>query len=175
IKPRSPRLHRRDPRVNPCVERVQRQRPRAEHLIVERANIEFAAERRRRVRAQLFDLQLADLVGERLARPYDVAIDFHGDVMLRLPGIGLEVVDGVLARPPHRMDAGVEDEADGTPHLVGELPEFAVRIFVETELVAETLAVESPTLNERRVATVPPELRHSLLLLSQRDLEVMPR
>ena len=53
-------------------------------------------------RAQLLDLQLAELVGERLARPGDVAVDLGLDLVERQRGVRGHVVDRLLARPAHR-------------------------------------------------------------------------
>ena len=72
---------RRDPRVHALVEHRQRHRARAEHDRVERLEVELRAERAPRPRARSSqDLELADLVRERLAGPADVAIDLVRDV-----------------------------------------------------------------------------------------------
>ena len=57
-----------DPAVHVGFEHVERNGAAAEHHVVERADVEPVAELRRRLAAQLLDLQLADLVRERLAR-----------------------------------------------------------------------------------------------------------
>ena len=126
-------------------------------------------------RAQLQELQLADLVGERLARVGDVAVDLVDDVGLGLGRVRHEVVDGLLARPVHVVDAGVDDEAHGAPQVVGELPEARVRILVEAEVVAEPLGVERPAFDVGREAAGAPEHRQVGLLLRERDLQVMAR
>ena len=109
--------------------------------------------------AQLLDLQLAELVGERLARPGDVAVDLRLDLVERQRGVRGQVVDGLLARPAHRVDAGVDDEAAGAPHLVGQPAEVAVGIRVDARLEAQPLAVEPPALAERRDVGVAAEIR----------------
>jgi hypothetical protein len=47
---------------------------------VEPAQIEFWPQRLFRPRAQFADLEFADLVGERLSRPGDVAVDLGLDI-----------------------------------------------------------------------------------------------
>src|SRR5690349_25162687 len=71
------------------------------------------------------------------------------------------------------MDAGVDDEADGSPHLVGELSEFRVRILVKSELRSQALGIKAPAFDECSVAAVAPKVRNSLQLLGERDLKVM--
>src|SRR5688572_33025597 len=58
----------RHPLPDPAVDNRQRQRAGAEDNVVKLADVELVAELLRRVRAQLFELQLTDLVRERLAR-----------------------------------------------------------------------------------------------------------
>src|SRR5438552_3900860 len=75
-----------DPRVHALLEHVQRHRARSEHHIVELADVEALAHRFFSLVAQLADSQLADLVGARLSRPGDVAIDLGVDVQLAQRG-----------------------------------------------------------------------------------------
>src|SRR5688572_3051407 len=82
-----------DPGIDVALQHRQRQRARAEHHVVEGADVEALAELGGRARAQLLDLQLADLVGQRLARPGDVAVDLVDDVVLGLGRVGLEELD----------------------------------------------------------------------------------
>ena len=133
------------------------------------------AELGRRLAAQLLDLQLADLVRQRLARPGDVAVDLVDDVELGLRRVRLEVVDRLLPRPVLVVHAGVDDEPHGAPHLVGELAELVVGVLVEAHLLAEALAVEAPALDERGGLEVAAELRQLAEFLRQRDLQVMAR
>ena len=74
--------------------------------------------------AQLFDLQFAELVRERLSGPDDIAIHFHNNVMLSLAAVGLEIIDGPLPGLAQRVHARVYYQPDGSPHLVGQLAEF---------------------------------------------------
>src|SRR5262245_24748367 len=66
-----------DPVVDAPLEDRQRQRAAAEHHVVEAANVEALAERGLRARAQLEDLEHADLVARGLARHHDVTADFR--------------------------------------------------------------------------------------------------
>ena len=68
------------------------------------------------------DRQLAELVGERLAGPADVAIDLRLDLVLGERGVAREIIDRLLARPALVMDAGVDDEPCRAPHLVALAP-----------------------------------------------------
>ncbi len=51
------------------------------------------------------DLQLAELVGEGLSGPGDVAFDLGGDLVLGERGVGAQVVHRLLAAPAELMDA----------------------------------------------------------------------
>src|SRR5262245_55776928 len=56
----------RDPAVDLLLEHVERHRAVAQHLVVERGELELRAQRLLGLLAQLDDLELADLVGQRL-------------------------------------------------------------------------------------------------------------
>src|SRR5215212_11031302 len=74
---RSPvRLRLGDVSVDLILEKIERQRATPQYCVVEVADIEARSELALRLGAQLSDLQLADLVGERLSRARNVAIDF---------------------------------------------------------------------------------------------------
>src|SRR5579884_3784708 len=108
--------------LQPCgdaaLQDVQRERALLEDDLVEGADVEPAAQGALGPAAQLADLELADLVRQRLAGVGDVAVDLVGDVELRLRGVGEEIVDRALARPALRVDPGVDDQPDRSPHLV---------------------------------------------------------
>src|SRR5262245_55236157 len=72
-------------------------RPLTEDGVVEGANVEARAEPTFGLLAQFEDLQLADLVGQRLPRPADVPIDLVFDVVLGHEGVVEHVLD--RARP----------------------------------------------------------------------------
>src|SRR4051812_17214671 len=72
------------PLVHALFEERERHRATEQDDIVKLLHVERRAELPRRPRAQLLDLQLADLVGERLAGPRDVAVHFVDDVLVGL-------------------------------------------------------------------------------------------
>ena len=59
---------------------------------MECAYVKAIAEALTRHVAHLHDLELADLVGERLARPGNIAVDFVLDVQFALGRVGGEVI-----------------------------------------------------------------------------------
>src|SRR5215213_3723417 len=73
-----------DPEVDPLFEEAERQRPVVEHRVVKLAYVEPVAQFSPRLRPQLLDLQLAQLVGERLARPHYVPVYLDDDVVFGL-------------------------------------------------------------------------------------------
>ena len=75
-----------DPFVDELLQHIQRDRALAEDDVVELAEVE-RAELFLGPPAQLLDLQLADLVGQGLAGPGDVAVDLVDDVVLGLGGV----------------------------------------------------------------------------------------
>src|SRR6185369_7381560 len=82
---RSARLFRRDPAVDLLLENRQRKRAGVEHLRMIFSDVELRPKRRLRLVAKLGDLQLADLVGQRLTRNGDVAFNLGRGVGLRFP------------------------------------------------------------------------------------------
>jgi hypothetical protein len=75
------------------------------------------------VLAQVLDLDHADLVGRRLARHHDVALDLaSGPVAFGDGRIVQEVLDGLFLGPAFGVDAGIDDEADGAPDLQPRRP-----------------------------------------------------
>ncbi len=87
------------------LEDAQRDRSLLQDGIVEGSDVELGTEAALGFGAQLADFELAEFVGQRLAGPDDIAIDFDGDVLIGLAGVVLEKLDGLLARPVHRMHA----------------------------------------------------------------------
>src|SRR5207244_4787795 len=79
-----------DPLPHVLLQEIHRESPVPQHFVVERADVEPRAEGGGRRVAQLAELQLADLVGERLAGIHDVAVHLDDDVLLRLGGVVLE-------------------------------------------------------------------------------------
>src|SRR5258708_3426580 len=69
-----PGLLRRGPRRHPRIEHVERHRASRERFVVESANVELVAQLLLRPLAQLEQLELPDLVPERLRGPRHVAV-----------------------------------------------------------------------------------------------------
>src|SRR5262245_55905109 len=97
------------PFVNSLLQYVQRHRALGQHDVVKAAEIELCAQARGRLRAELANLELTNLVAERLTGPDDVPIDLDADVLRGLRRVGGEELDRLLARPAHRMQPGVDD------------------------------------------------------------------
>jgi hypothetical protein len=146
----------------------------AQHDVVETGEGELRAEAAPRALAQLGDRALADLVGERLAGPHDVAVHLVGDVALRAGLDALEHVHGLAARPAERVHARVDDEARGAPRLRGEHAEAVERTRVGAQLVGEALGVVGPALDVGGEAAVLAELGEPVEVERERDLEVVP-
>ena len=85
-------------------------------------------------------------------------------------------VDRLLARPAHRVEAGVDDEARGAEGLRLEHAEPLAIVGVEAHLVGEALGVEAPALDVRPAGhprAERAERGQPLQLHLDRDLEVM--
>src|SRR5258708_12422964 len=162
-----------DPMLDMRLEETQRDRALLQDGVVEDADIEFGAEAALGFGTQLADFELDEFVGQRLAGPDDVTVDFDGDVLIGLAGVVLEKLDSLLAPPAHRMHAGVDHEAHRAPHFVAELAKLRVRIGVQAEVLAEALAVERPAFNERRVPDVLAKLRRTFHFLRQRNFQMV--
>src|ERR1700689_1223983 len=100
----------RDPRSNLLVENIERQRTLSQHRIVEFADVEFRAQLAFRALAQLENLHLAELVGQRLPGPRDIAVNLAGDVGIVHGRVRVEVVDHLLARPVLAVHAGIDHQ-----------------------------------------------------------------
>src|SRR5581483_10673463 len=153
-------LRGREPGVDAALQHVERQRARAEHDLVEGAQIEALPELLAGAVAQRENLELSELVRARLAGVRDVAVDLVDHVEPRLRGVVEEVRDGAVTRPAERMHPGVDDEPDGAPHLVAERPELRLRVVVHADRVAERLGVQPPPFREADVVRRAPEARH---------------
>src|SRR5688572_23579328 len=94
-------------------------------------------------------MELADLVGEGLTGPDDVAVDLDLDLVPGADGVGGEELDGPVAAPAQGVQPGVEHQAAGPHHLRVERAVALVGVDVEAELGTEALAVEAPALHER--------------------------
>src|SRR5580658_4472918 len=156
-----------NPGINMLLEHVERHRPVLKYAVVELTHVELGTQLFLCRRAQLPYFQLPQLVSQRLTWPDDIAINLDGDVLIRLPGIVFEELYGLIARPPHRMHPGIDHQANGAPHLVGELAELRIRILQQPNFFPEALGIQRPAFNERRIADMLAELRHVLHLLPQ--------
>src|SRR3546814_10600492 len=81
------------PAIDLAFEDLQRHGAVLEHFGVELAHVELRPQRLLRLRAQRLDLQLADLVGQRLPGPRDVAFGFGGRLGFAFGGIVEHVLD----------------------------------------------------------------------------------
>src|SRR5262249_1925135 len=104
-------LLQRNPGTDAGIEQVERQRALPHHLVMEIANRESVAQLFAGEGAQLLELQLAQLVGQRLPGPDDVAVDLDLDVVLGLRRIVHEELDGLLPGPALGVHAGVDHQA----------------------------------------------------------------
>ena len=144
---RGRRCRRLDPRVDLGLEHRQRHRAVGEDGVVEARGRRSGrrAPSRPRFRSSA-DLQLPHLVAERLAGPRDVAVDLRSCTSwTRQRRVRTQVLDGLRARPAHRVDARVHDEAAGPPHLVGQPAEVAVGVLVEAGLEARAAPSRAPS------------------------------
>src|SRR5438477_11876638 len=152
---------------------IERKGSGVQHRVVEAPHVEEPTQLLPRPLPQLQDLQLPDLVRERLRRHGDVAVGLHLYVELVDGRVRVEEIDDLLPVPALRVQSGVDDETDRAEHLVLETPEVAVGVLVEADLLAEPLGVERPALDERGVEGLLADRRQALELLRDRDLEVV--
>jgi hypothetical protein len=141
---------------------------------VEAAQVETRTQRRFRALAQLDDLQFADLVGERLARPGNIAIDFGANLVHRQCGVRRPEIAGPPRASSHRVHAGIDDQAASPPHLVDQAPKALIRGMVDAHFLAELFAVERPAFAERVREEARAKLRQVAKLARQCALQVMP-
>src|SRR5262245_38851837 len=109
----------RDPFFQLLPEHAHRDRTVFQYAIVESANIKARTQLFFRLRAELENLHLADLVRQRLPGPRDVAVNLGDDVLLGQPGVVLHEIDGLLPRPAKVVHPGIDDEPAGAPSVEG--------------------------------------------------------
>src|SRR5208337_358946 len=90
------------------VQHVERKRTVPQHFIVENADVKLVAEFPPRFVSQFQDLQLSQLISQRLAWPRDVAVDLALDVRFIHRGVAMEVGHHLVAGPMFFMHAGVD-------------------------------------------------------------------
>src|SRR5579884_3481459 len=120
----------RDPLLNLFVENIERQRAAAENFIVKRANIEFGPEFLFGVFAQFQNLELPQLVRQRLSWPTNIAVDFGLDVRFIHRGVFMEILDHLIARPVFGVYSCVDHQPNIAPHFIFEAAIFAVRVLI---------------------------------------------
>src|SRR5262249_14098481 len=72
-----------DPVADLAFQNIEGQRPVIEDGVVKFPKVEASAKLRFGLLSQFLDLQFAELIGERLSGPDDVAIDFDNNVVFR--------------------------------------------------------------------------------------------
>ena len=157
------------------LQRVQRYRAGFQHGVVVLAQVELGPQLVPGLGPQLGNLHLPDLVGQRLARGADVAIDLVDNVLVSLGGVGLEIGDRLFAAPAHRMHAGVDHQPHRAPHLIGQLAEAVVGVVIQAHVVTELLGIKAPALTIGDEIRGAPEHRRVRQLQTARELEVMAR
>src|SRR5687768_7884075 len=102
-----------------------------------------------RAGAEFPDLQLAHLVAQGLAGPGHITLDLGNmPLVLGFAPFILSLKDqGLLPGPSLRMQAGVDDQADGPMYIAEKHAEILVRIGVKPKLLAEALRVKRPALD----------------------------
>ena len=138
---------------------------------MEGADLEFGPQCRLRLGPRLQDRHLAQIVGERLGRPGDVAVDLGADLVLGERRVVPQVGDRPVPGPTHGVDAGVDHQAGCAPGLVAQHAEPLVRSLVHAHLLAQGLAVERPALAISADVALATELRLALGLGRQGHLE----
>src|SRR3954447_11383455 len=93
--------------------------------------------------------------------------------MTRQHGMVGEVVDRLLPGPPVTMDARIDHEARGAPHLVALLAEALVGRAVDAHLDAEIFAVKTPAFTVPREIDVAAEARQRLAFAGDCGLEAV--
>src|SRR5687767_839788 len=129
FQPSSPAV--RDELAQVLLQHRQRYRAQRQNRVVEAPLVERRAEFFLGLGAKPPDQQFAELVGERLSRPGDVAFDLGRDLVLGERRMLSQVVHRALTAPPELVDAGVDDEPGGAPRFVRQAPEVLVRSFVD--------------------------------------------
>src|SRR5208337_3497951 len=162
-----------DPFLDALFEDVHGEGAAAQDFVVESANVKLIAELILGVLSQFEYFKLANFVAQCLRGPGDIAISFGLNVHFIFRGMVVEKVNDLLARPMLGMEAGVDDEADGTQHIVLKVAVIAVGILVKSEFLTETFGIERPAFGIGRVVFVATEERQLWQLLREGDLYVM--
>ena len=108
-----------------------------------------------------------------MAGPTNISINFVNDVGFCFGRVVLEVVDRFLAGPTEVVDACIDDESNGPPHVVNELAVTRVGVCVESHVVTQPFGVKPPALDECGNTAVTAKLRQALYFLCKGDLQVV--
>ena len=109
------------PGVHACFQCVQRNCTGAQQMIVKRSYVKGIAQCQFSGLSEFQHLQLPNFIGERLPRPAYVAVNFIHNIGFCFSRIGQEKIDGTLATPAEVVDAGIDNQSHGTPHVVNQL------------------------------------------------------
>ena len=139
-----------DPMLDVRLQETQRDRVLLQDGVVEDSHVKLSGEAALGFGAQLSNLELAKLVGQRLARPHDVAINLDRDVLIGLASVWLAALkdgsDRYLLRAPsypgrseeagdvfahHVLPVGPVVAAVGAPIVEGVVNVFAGEDFGE--------------------------------------------
>ena len=108
-----------------------------------------------------------------MAGPTNIAVNFVNDVGFCFGRVVLKVIDRVLAGPTEVVDARIDDESNGSPHVINELAVTRVGICVESHVVTQSFGVKPPALDECSDTAVTTKLRQTLYFLRKGNLQVV--
>ena len=134
-----------------------------------------AAEFRLGALAQLEDLELAQLVGQRLRRDCDVAVGLRLHIRLGFRRMLVEKRHHLLAGPMFVVRSGIHHQTNRAQHLIGKPPVVRIGILIKADILAELFGVQRPALDVRCVAGLLAEGRKTGQRLRNGDLHVVPR
>ena len=125
--------------------------------------------------AEPLDLEASGHVGERLRRVGDVPIHLGRHVYRCHRRVLQHVVDRLLARPPERMESGVDHESRRPPHVGREHAHPLELRRVQAHLVGQPFRVQAPALGVGVEEGQAADGREVGKLERQGELEVMAR
>src|SRR5262249_24212671 len=138
-------------------EEVKGYRAVGEQAVVEGAEVKPRAVVGLVLRPDPAEGELADLVGQRLTGPDDVAVDLIGDLVAGDRGIGFEVRDRAVAGPPLRVTSCIHYEPAAPRGVVDEPAELGKGVAVQPDLARQALGVEGPSFVKSGDVEEPPE------------------
>ena len=111
--------------------------------------------------AQLADLELTHLVGQRLPGPGDVAVGF-GLCKRLVDIVGAHIGDHLIAAPALVVHAGIDNQANGAEELGVEAAVVGDGVGVEADFLAQLFGIKRPAFGVGRVASAETELGKTL-------------